>query len=79
MTTHQDTSTEREEPGPVKATPYNPTSEMLWAMKRIDPALTLEQCRSLWAVAWQAALSSRDEVAKEAWEMADAMLKARGQ
>ena len=40
---------------PVKATPYNPTEEMRLAMKRIDPALSSEQCRALWSAAWSAA------------------------
>ena len=43
---------------PVKATPYNPTEEMRWAMKRIDPALSSEQCRALWAAAWSVAPST---------------------
>ena len=43
---------------PVKATPYNPTEEMRWAMKRIDPALSSEQCRALWSAAWSAAPST---------------------
>lgn len=40
---------------PVKVAPYNPTEEMRWAMKRIDPALSSEQCRALWSAAWSAA------------------------
>lgn len=43
---------------PVKATPYNPTEEMRWAMKRIDPALSSEQCRALWSAAWSASPSA---------------------
>ena len=43
---------------PVKATPYNPTEEMRWAMKRIDPALSSEQCRALWSAAWSASPST---------------------
>ncbi|MFZ2299182.1 MAG: hypothetical protein WAV91_13155, partial [Aquabacterium sp.] len=43
---------------PVKATPYNPTEEMRWAMKRIDPALSSEQCRALWSAAWSVAPST---------------------
>lgn len=39
---------------PVKAAPYNPTEEMRWAMKRIDPALSSDQCRALWSAAWSA-------------------------
>ena len=39
---------------PVKVAPYNPTEEMRWAMKRIDPALSSEQCRALWSAAWSA-------------------------
>lgn len=45
-------------PEPVKATPYNPTEEMRWAMKRIDPALSSEQCRALWSAAWSVAPST---------------------
>lgn len=43
---------------PVKAAPYNPTEEMRWAMKRIDPALSSEQCRALWSAAWSVAPST---------------------
>ena len=43
---------------PVKAAPYNPTEEMRWAMKRIDPALSSEQCRALWSAAWSASPST---------------------
>jgi hypothetical protein len=35
--------------------PYNPTSDMVWAAKRIDPAITLEHCRALWCAMWSAA------------------------
>lgn len=35
--------------------PYEPTEQMRWAMKRIDPALTHDQCRALWSAAWSAA------------------------
>lgn len=40
---------------PVKVVPYNPTTEMMFSMKGIDPALSLNQCRELWSVAWKAA------------------------
>lgn len=40
---------------PVKVVPYNPTTEMMFSMKGLDPALSLNQCRELWAVAWKAA------------------------
>lgn len=59
-------------PEPVKATPYNPTEEMRWAMKRIDPALSSEQCRALWSAAWSAAPSTHpapsvpDDVVRDA-------------
>lgn len=43
---------------PVKAAPYNPTEEMRWAMKRIDPALSSDQCRALWSAAWSASPST---------------------
>lgn len=43
---------------PVKVAPYNPTEEMRWAMKRIDPALSSEQCRALWSAAWSATPST---------------------
>ena len=43
---------------PVKVAPYNPTEEMRWAMKRIDPALSSEQCRALWSAAWSASPSA---------------------
>lgn len=43
---------------PVKVAPYNPTEEMRWAMKRIDPALSSEQCRALWSAAWSASQST---------------------
>lgn len=43
---------------PVKAAPYNPTEEMRCAMKRIDPALSSEQCRALWSAAWSASPST---------------------
>ena len=43
---------------PVKVAPYNPTEEMRWAMKRIDPALSSEQCRALWSAAWSASPST---------------------
>lgn len=45
-------------PEPVKAAPYNTTEEMRWAMKRIDPALSSEQCRALWSAAWSVAPST---------------------
>lgn len=40
---------------PVKVVPYNPTTEMMFSMKGLDPTLSLNQCRELWAVAWKAA------------------------
>ena len=43
---------------PVKVAPYNPTEEMRWAMKRIDPALSSDQCRALWSAAWSASPST---------------------
>ena len=42
-------------PEPVKVVPYNPTTEMMFSMKGLDPALSLSQCRELWSVAWKAA------------------------
>ena len=45
-------------PEPVKVAPYNPTEEMRWAMKRIDPALSSDQCRALWSAAWSASPST---------------------
>lgn len=57
---------------PVKAAPYNPTEEMRRAMKRIDPALSSEQCRALWSAAWSAAPSTHqapsvpDDVVRDA-------------
>ena len=59
-------------PEPVKAAPYNPTEEMRWAMKRIDPALSSDQCRALWSAAWSAAPSAHpapivpDDVVRDA-------------
>ena len=43
---------------PVKVAPYNPTEEMRLAMKRIDPALSSDQCRALWSAAWSASPST---------------------
>lgn len=55
----QQTEAQQPAPGePVKAAPYNTTEEMRWAMKRIDPALSSEQCRALWSAAWSVAPST---------------------
>ena len=35
--------------------PYDPTEQMRWAAKQIDPALTHEQIRALWCAMWSAA------------------------
>ena len=40
---------------PTATTPYNPTEQMRWAAKHIDPALTHEQIRALWCAMWSTA------------------------
>lgn len=56
-------------PEPAKVVPYNPTEEMRWAMKRIDPALSSEQCRALWSAAWSATPSTHPAQATQTAEV----------
>ncbi len=40
---------------PIEPRPYDPTQDMIHAAKRLDPAMTVEQVRAMWAAMWSAA------------------------
>lgn len=40
---------------PTALRPYDPTEQMRWAAKQLDPALTHDQIRALWCAMWSAA------------------------
>lgn len=40
---------------PTALRPYDPTEQMRWAAKQLDPALTHEQIRAMWCAMWSAA------------------------